>query len=153
MNEKRERFFTLIEGKKAEVLRRLEALTPDAYAAGDWSPAQIGYHLMRAEEKLRAAPDGSSTRLRPIYFVGRTILRLAIPVPPPAGVETPSGALSPGEIRAGWTAFRERLRADLETAASGERFARHPLFGSLDADAYLETIDAHLTYHLKRWPA
>jgi hypothetical protein len=47
----------------------------------------------------------------------------------------------------------EALKERLESARPGERCAEHPVFGALDASAYLETLDAHLPYPLKRWPA
>ena len=151
MTEGRERYFTRVETKKAEVLRRLEGLSAEAYATGDWSPAQIGYHLMRAEEAIRAAPDGARTRRTPIYFVGCAILRAALPIASKAR-EEPRRDMPLAQLSARWEAVREALRADLEAARPGERFAQHPVFGPLDADAYLPFLDAHLAYHLKRWP-
>lgn len=152
MNEKRARFFSSVETKKAEVVRRLDGLSAEAYTTGDWSPAQVGYHLMRAEELLRAAPDGFSTRRRPVYFVGCALLRAAFPLASRAR-EEPRSDMDRAELFARWEENRKTLAADLETARPGERFADHPIFGALDADAYLEFVDAHLTYHLKRWPA
>ena len=151
MDARRERLFTSIEGKKAEILRRLEALTPERYAAGDWSPAQLGHHLMRAEEAIRAAPDGVKTRRTPVYFVVCALLRAAVSLPSRAR-EEPRSDMPLAELTARWDAVRETLRADLETARPGERFCQHPVFGPLDADAYLPFLDSHLTYHLKRWP-
>ena len=151
MNEKRARLFSLLEAKKAEVDRRLDGLSAEAYATGDWSPAQVAYHLMYSESALRAAPDGSSTRRKPIFFVGCGLLRVAFPLASRAR-EEPKGDMDRAELFARWEANRKTLAADLESARPRERFCVHPVFGALDADAYLEFVDAHLTYHLKRLP-
>ena len=151
MNEKRARLFSLLETKKAEVIRRLEGLSAKAYATGDWSPAQVGYHLMHSEAALRAAPDGARARRKPIFFVGCALLRAAVPLASRAR-EEPERDMALPDLTRRWAANRETLQADLEAARPGERFCQHPVFGALDADAYLEFADAHLTYHLKRWP-
>ena len=152
MNEKRARLFSLLEAKKAEVVRRLKLLTPEAYATGDWSPAQVGHHLMRAEEALRVAPDGARAWRKPIFFVGCAMLRAAVPISSKAR-EEPRNDMALDDLTRRWAANRKTLAADLEPAKNGERFCLHPVFGALDADGYLEFVDAHLTYHLKRWPA
>ena len=152
MNEERARLFSRLEMKKAEAIRWLEGLSADAYATGDWSPAQVGYHLMHSEAALRAAPDGTRTWRKPIFFVGCGLLRVAVPLASRAR-EEPKGDMDRAELFARWEANRKTLAADLETARPGERFCVHPFFGALDADAYLEFVDAHLVYHLKRWRA
>jgi hypothetical protein len=151
VNTRRKQGFAAIEAKKAEVLRRLEALTPEQAQTGDWSPAQVAYHLMRAEELLPAPPDGKTARRKPVFFVGCAILRAAISVPSKAR-EEPRGDLPLEELKTRWAAVRTALQTRLESAPPGERCADHPVFGGLDADAYLQMLDAHLTYHLKRWP-
>ncbi len=152
MSPKRAKHFAEIEKKKADVLQRLSALNPEKATQGDWSPAQIAYHLLRAEELLPVAPDGGITRRKPVFFVGCMMLRLAVSIPSKAR-EEPRNDLPLTELAQRWAASRETLRATLEHAKPGERAANHPVFGALDADSYLAMLDAHLTYHLKRWPA
>ncbi|MBB6048275.1 DinB family protein [Armatimonas rosea] len=149
---RQQRHWQAIEQQKTEVLRRLEALTPTQAQQGDWSAAQVAYHLMRAEELLPAPPDGSSTRRKPVFYVGCALLRAAVSIPSKAR-EEPRGDLPLSELKARWAASRETLQATLATAAPGERVAQHPVFGALDAESYLRMLEAHLTYHLKRWPA
>ena len=160
MSPRRQGQFKLIEQKKLDILRRLESATlgqqeglpPQKLAQDAWSPMQIAYHLMRAEELLPAPPDGSVARRKPIFFLGCAMLRAAVPIPSKAR-EEPRDDISLEELLKRWSTSRETLQAGLETAKPGERFANHPVFGALDADSYLTMLDAHLTYHLKRWPA
>lgn len=160
MSPRRERAFAAIEQKKADILRRLDPVIlrqREERIAGkalqdDWSPMQVAYHLMRAEELLPAPADGSVTRRKPIFFLGCALLRAAVPIPSKAR-EEPRDDLPVVELMQRWAASREVLHAGLETALPGERCAQHPVFGALDADSYLTMLDAHLTYHLKRWPA
>jgi hypothetical protein len=152
MSPNRQKIFDAIEQKKADVLRRLAALSPERAVQGDWSPMQVAYHLMRAEERLPAPDNGTKTRRIPIFFIGCTMLRLAVSIPSKAK-EEPRNDLPTGELMDRWAASRQALKETLEHARSGERVAEHPVFGALDADSYLTMLDAHLTYHLKRWPA
>lgn len=160
MSPQRERAFARLEQQKTDILRRLdpellrqreERLAGKA-PSEDWSPLQVAYHLMRAEELLPAPPDGSRAGRKPVFFLGCALLRAAVPIPSKAR-EEPRDDLPLLELTQRWAASREALRAGLETARPGERFALHPVFGALDADAYLTMLEAHLTYHLKRWPA
>ena len=152
MSPRRHRAFATLEQEKTEVLQRLEALAPEKAVQGDWSPLQIAYHLMRAEELLPAPADGSITRRKPVFFIGCAMLRLAVSIPSKAR-EEPRNDLPLTELAKRWDASRETLKATLESAKPGERVAQHPVFGALDADSYLIMLEAHLTYHLKRWPA
>jgi hypothetical protein len=150
MDKKRERLWASIETKKAEVLRRMEALSPEDYVTGDWSPAQIGDHLTLAEQRMRVAPTGERVAFSPKVTVICTFLRLAPAISSKAPIEPQNVALS--ELRARWDASRKELRAALETASAGTVFGQHPIAGPLDVMGYLSITDAHLTYHLKRWP-
>ena len=141
-----------IEAQKAEVLRRLEALSPEQAGKGDWSPAQVAYHLMRAEELLPAPPDGTRVRRKPIFYLGCALLRAAVSIPSKAR-EEPRNDLPLAELTQRWSTSREGLRETLAHTTPGERVALHPVFGALDAESYLIMLEAHLTYHLKRWPA
>jgi len=141
-----------IEAQKAEVLRRLEALSPEQAEKGDWSPAQVAYHLMRAEELLPAPPDGTRVRRKPVFYLGCALLRTAVSIPSKAR-EEPRNDLPLAELTQRWSTSREGLRETLAHATPGERVALHPVFGALDAESYLIMLEAHLTYHLKRWPA
>ena len=152
MFPKRQQTFSAIEQQKIEVLQRLEALTPEKATQGDWSPMQVAYHLMRAEELLPAPADGSPTLRKPVFYIGCTMLRFAVSIPSKAR-EEPRNDLPLIELKERWAAGRETLKATLEVAKPGERVAQHPVFGALDADSYLVMLEAHLTYHLKRWPA
>ena len=152
MSPSHHRAFATLEQEKTEVLQRLEALAPEKATEGDWSPAQIAFHLMRAEELLPAPADGSVTRRKPVFFIGCMMLRLAVSIPSKAR-EEPLNDLPLTELKERWAASRETLKATLESAKPGERVAQHPVFGALDADSYLMMLEAHLTYHLKRWPA
>lgn len=151
MSPNRQKRFDTIEQKKADVLQRLAALSPEQAVQGDWSPQQVAYHLMRAEELMPRPDDGIKTRRKPVFFVGCTMLRLAISIPSKAK-EEPRDDLPTSELLERWAASRQTLRETLECAKPSQRVAVHPVFGALDADAYLTMLDAHLTYHLKRWP-
>ena len=152
MSPKRQQAFDRIARQKIEVLQRLEALSSEKAIQGDWSPMQITYHLMRAEEALPAPPDGSTARRKPIFFLGCAMLRAAISIPSKAR-EEPRNDLPLATLKTRWEASRETLRETLESAKPGERAAQHPVFGALDADSYLIMLEAHLTYHVNRWPA
>jgi hypothetical protein len=152
----RESQFKILEDQKAEILRRLEVLTPErrnqAPGTDTWTPAQVAYHLMRAEELLPAAPNNAPTRRKPIFFIGILLMKLAVPIPSKA-IEEPSGDLEISELIKRWNESRTRLRSELGTKSPTERAAEHPVFGALSLDSYLVMLDAHLTYHLKRWPS
>ncbi len=150
MDKKREQRWASIERKKAEILKRMEALSPEAYVTGDWSPAQIGDHLSLAEQKMRVTPTREQVSFSPKVTLVCTVLRLAPAIASKASFEPENLPLA--ELRARWDASRKELRAALETAPIGTVFGQHPIAGPLDIGNYLAITDAHLTYHLKRWP-
>ena len=151
----RRRRFARVEAKKTEFLARLdtldEARATRAPSPDDWSPRQVIHHLVRAEEALHAPDPNVPTKLPLVFFLGCALLRTAIPLASRAR-EEPSNTTSSRELASRWDAARATLRAGLETAPPGTRHAIHPVFGPIDLDSYLVFLDAHLTYHLKRWP-
>jgi hypothetical protein len=128
----------------------MEALTPEAYVTGDWSPAQIGDHLSLAEQRMRVTPTDERVGFSPKVTFVCMFLRLAPAISSKASFEPEQISLR--ELRARWDGSRKELHAALQSAPAGTLFANHPIAGPLDADSYLATTDAHLTYHLKRWP-
>jgi hypothetical protein len=157
MSVREERFvarFAAIETQKAEVLRRVEALSADDRVkrakTDDWSPLQVVYHLMRAEELLPASAEPIAMPFNPKLQIGCIILKAAIPIPSKAK-EEPRNDVDLAEITTRWGVAREKLAQSLATPA-GTRVADHPVFGGIDIDGYLKMLEAHTTYHLKRWP-
>jgi hypothetical protein len=151
----REERFAAIEAQKSEVLRRVGALSAEdrlkIAKADDWSPLQVVYHLMRAEELLPASAAPIAMPFNPKLQIGCLILKAAIPVPSKAK-EEPRNDVSLEEMTMRWNIAREKLAQSLATPVN-IRVADHPVFGGIDIDGYLQMLEAHITYHLKRWPA
>jgi hypothetical protein len=161
--------FGRIEAKRAEVLGRVRALGEAERAAapkpGEWSPLQLVSHLVLAEDLVAGqvaaaeAAGGKPPQKKPLgRFLVRLLcgtMRAAIPVPAPPGMEPPPAPEPLDVLESRWEESRRALGGRLAalTAADLARpFALHPIVGPLDARQVLDMADAHLTYHLKRFP-
>lgn len=149
----------------AEVVRRAEALTPEAWrtprAEGKWSPGQEVGHLVLAYAgfagELRDGPD-----VTPETFAERIpgIRERALPRILEGGW-FPSGGTSPRSAapaeepdaqEAALAALRENVALyDTEWMAAGarnpRRYVRHPFFGALTLEEHYRVVLEHTRHH------
>lgn len=143
-------------GVNADILRRIDALTPEAQRK--WGRMSVGGMVCHLNDAFELVMGERETSLRSTLFF-RTVGRfaaLSTPMPWPKGAPTSPEAdqeqtgTPPGDFEAD----REKLRRLMErftAAANADRLAPHPLFGPLGRGEWGRWAYRHCDHHLRQF--
>ena len=144
----------------ARVAARPETKRNDKPAPDAWSPLQIVAHIILAERFINdyAKPDGIAPDT-PVAWWQPVVIRtlngalgagIALPAPEMM-LPGDEPAKLPAQGRE-WSAERDRFHAMLAASPPDRVTGAHPIFGPITAAQMLSMMNAHLAYHIKRFP-
>ena len=158
--------FDALEARRATLVARVEALTPEQQIQRPdpkaFSPAEVIQHLAMTEEFdlgfLRTNPPPTIKDRKPhvTFIFNRTLNQMKLPVKrigtPPMLV--PKGVITLAQAESQWEAARVELRGFFEQAEEpDDAFIKFNfLFGTASATELLAFLEAHMTYHEQRFP-
>ena len=152
-------FWDLAESLKSDILARVESRAEGsrrrAIRPGDWSPLQVVAHLVVTEKFVIGSGENPTGRpANPVVIqVLCAALRAGIPMPAPDVTDPGLTPETLGTLARRWDTLREVFHERLASAAPDAPFGTHPYFGVVTMRQTVEMLAAHLTYHVKRFPA
>ena len=138
------------DARRAELLRRLEALTPERVPRwGRMQAPQMVAHLLEAYRM----PSGD-LRIRRVAVPFRALVRwlMLYVLPFPKGAPTAPALLA--RVPASWEADVAALRAAIAATrrpAPGAPLGDHPLFGRMSADDWGVLLYKHSDHHFRQF--
>ena len=144
----------------ARVAARPETERNDKPAPESWSPLQVVAHIILAERFINdyAKPDAVAPDTPLAWWQPAVIRTLNATLS--AGIALPAPEMMlPGDEPAGlpaldseWADERARFHAMLAASPPDRVTGAHPIFGPITAAQMLSMMNAHLAYHIKRFP-
>jgi hypothetical protein len=163
MNPELQELYDSAERKRQEMIERIKQLPEEARALQpserEWSPLQVAEHCrvtealyeeLARETKPEQLEGRRATRHLMLSMI-RWSMRRAIRAPTMPMFE-PQAAPPIEETEREWAALRSRLAAIVEGAEPDQPVLIHKMFGPMSGRQILEIMDAHMDYHLTRFP-
>jgi uncharacterized damage-inducible protein DinB len=155
--------FNRIESKTEELLGKVERLTAEEQARrpkpSAWSPIEIAHHCRITEglfgtwmADTKAEVVGRPPTRHPMFRVILWTMNKAVPAPPLKEME-PLNPPPLADIRSHWRSQRSALATALDGKPADRAIVQHKFLGPMSPRQMLDLFDAHLTYHLKRFPS
>ena len=140
------------EADRAELLQRLDRLTPDA--AARWGRMTAPRMICHLADSLRVSSGEFPAEFRkgPLANpVARWLLAYVVPFPKARAETAPEMlATTPSDWQADLSAARAQLLAAAERGPDG-KWALHPAFGEVSGELYGVFIHKHFDHHLRQF--
>lgn len=159
--------FAALEKRRIALVKRVKALPAETQvtkrSAAEFSPAEMIMHMAITEHGnlvfLQKTPLSALKGKTPktTFFFKGTVAKMQDPTKPTPTLPfmIPKGPVDVDVAAQSWEAARSQIRGYLEKAESPEAaFIKfHFVFGTASASDLLDLLEAHTTYHEKRFPA